>query len=106
MLFKTIEEFRGRQNSYASENDLERIAKLVLPKDVLKIYTLKNDVEIIIDEKIEEEKVKVSENIDTILKEIIVIMDKVKDEVTNKITSYRKNIFDIREILFSKIENF
>lgn len=60
----------------------------------------------IINEKIEEEKQKVTDNIDGILKQIIIVMDSVKDHVISKIDSYHKNVLSLRDFLFNQIEGF
>jgi hypothetical protein len=49
-----------------NENDLKRIANLVLNKDILSIYTNRKDVGLIIDEKIDAEKKKVGDMIDNV----------------------------------------
>jgi hypothetical protein len=105
-LFKIIEEFRDKSQWLNSESDIKKIAKLVLTKDVLNIYCSKSEVEGIMIEKIEAEKKKIGDTVDQVLKEIIVLMDSVKDLMVGRLVKYSEDLFGFRDLLWSQMDRF
>lgn len=106
VLFETIEEFESQNKKYAQGGDLTSISKLILPQPVHILFAESDSVKADFEAKIAQEKEQVNQEIDNFLKEIILIMEKVKETMDTKIDTYRDNFLKYYQGFSEKVANF
>lgn len=106
VLFETIEDFEQRRRTYGDNSDLRSIGKLLLPLDVYLLYDEHKEISEEFSQKISNEKKIVDSDIDDFLKEIILMMEKVKEKLYHKIDLYHQSFFDYYSNFIQRIEEF
>ena len=115
VLFSTIEDFERqqrinleRQNQIfgASRDIYSDIATLLLPKKVDKWYKEKNQVMADFDQIVLKNQARVSEDIDQFLKDMILVMEEVKNVIFQQIQGFSLSFKDRFKTFDNKIEDF
>lgn len=95
VLFETIEDFEQRRKMYGDSSDLKSIGKLLLPLDVFLLYNEHHEISQEFNEKMAKEKQIVDADVDNFLKEIILMMEKVKEKFIIKLMCIIKDFLII-----------
>lgn len=106
VLFETIEEFDQKRKMYGDNSDLKSIGKLLLPLDVFLLYSEQSEISQEFSEKIKREKAIVDGDIDNFLKEIILMMEKVKEKLHHKIDFYHQGFYDYYGSFMKRVDEF
>ena len=106
VLFETIEDFDQKNKLYGGTNDFNKIAKLLLPLDVFVLYSEHKDISKDFKNKMEAEKKMLSEDIDNFLKEVILMMEKIKEKLFMKVDGFHQGFVDYYNGFLKKVQDF
>ena len=106
VLFTTIEEFDQKKKLFGANPDLNRIGRLLLPLDVFILFTEHQEISKDMESKLNGERQKLDDIIDGFLREIIMTMEKVKEVVNGKLSTYHANFANYYLSYRNKVEQF
>lgn len=106
VLFETIEDFEQKRKLYGDNSDLKSVGKLLLPLDVFLLYNDHNEISQEFNNKMISEKELVDADIDNFLKEIILMMEKVKEKLHHKIDFYHQGFFEYYSNFMKRTDEF
>lgn len=85
---------------------MNRIARLLLPLDVFILYSEHSEISRDIDTKLGADKQKMDDIVDNFLREIILTMEKVKEILNGKLSTYHANLTSYYAGYRNKVEHF
>lgn len=105
VIFNTIEDYINRKSTLSS-SDRHSISKLLLPSDVNLLYTQEADIAAEFGRNLQKEKETVEQEFDNFLKEIIQMMDKLKEGLFQKIDNHGVNFNAYYKQFVNKVGDF
>lgn len=92
---------RGRKNQ-----EMIELSRHLIPEKPQKLYEEKELFLREFEERVAQEKDQLSQDIDQFLKDIIILMEKIKGDLNSKIDNYRRGLLDDYEDYCSTVEGF